>query len=176
MFERNRVDSGLQPTAVPAEITLVDGLVLKGKFLISAARTLQDVLNGEATFLEFEPYGGSRIFVAKTALQSVKLVNPAAPASLKSRASEVQTFDPRKVLGVAADASWEDIRQAYHRLAMAYHPDRYANVQLPGEVREYLESMTRYVNAAFAALEPVVKVPRHPAAERAEAAYTSSAR
>ena len=176
MFERTRVDSGLQQTAVPAEVELADGTILKGKFLISAARTLGDVLNGETAFLEFEPYGGERRFIAKSALVSVKLVKPATPLPLQSRFREIESFEPHKVLGVAAAATWEDVRAAYHRLSLVYHPDRYANVELPAEVREYLEAMARHLNCAYAALEPVLKVPRHPAAQRAEAVYTSAAR
>ncbi len=58
-----------------------------------------------------------------------------------------------------AGASRDEVRQAYLRLAKAYHPDRYASVELPEEVRDYLSAMARRVNAAHAALE----TPRVPA-------------
>jgi len=176
VFERNRVDSGLQQTTVPAEITLDDGLVLKGKFIISAARSIYEALNGDSTFLEFEPYGAERNYIAKSALRTVKIVTVAAPGDLAVRLKEIDKFDPYATLGLRAGASWEEVRQAYHQLSKVYHPDRYANAELPVEVRDYLAAMARRLNAAYAALEPVMKVPRDAAAERVEAVYTSPAR
>jgi len=62
-------------------------------------------------------------------------------------------------LGVARGVPFETIREAYHRLSTSYHPDRYMNADLPGEVALYLDAMSRRVNAAFAALEkPAQKV------------------
>ena len=72
-------------------------------------------------------------------------------------------------------ASWDEVRQAYLRLAKAYHADRYASVDLPGEVREYLQQMSRRVNAAYTLL----KAPRlvvKKADMRAAPVYTSRPR
>ena len=82
-------------------------------------------------------------------------------------------FDPYLILQIRPGASWEQIKAAYHAQAKTYHPDRYANAELPTEVKEYLAVMARRINAAYAALEPVSS-PR--TAARAEPVYTSSAR
>lgn len=53
-------------------------------------------------------------------------------------------------LGLAPDASAEEIHEAYRRLAKLWHPDRYAVA--PPELRARAERRMRAVNAAHAAL------------------------
>ena len=156
MFERNRIDNASttsHQTAVPAELTLADGETLIGHLLISSARAVAEVLNGESLFIEFVPLGAERRFVSKQALRSVRVVDGGACTALDARRPLNGEFDPYAALALKPDAGWEDVRQAYLRLAKAYHPDRYASVDLPGEVREYLQQMSRRVNAAYTALE-----------------------
>jgi DnaJ-domain-containing protein 1 len=174
MFDRNKTDSGLQLTVVPAEVTLDDGRTLKGRFIMSAARTLYDLLNGEGQFLEFEPYGGERSWFAKSSLKNVKLVNVPNASVLGQRIKDAD--DPYQILGLPIDAPFEDVRKAYHRLAMTYHPDRYATAVLPNEVREYLANMARRVTTAYALLEDAQHVVKQTAVKRAEAVYTSPGR
>lgn len=178
MFERNRVDSIVQhtTTTVPAELTLDDGRQVKGKFLAPVSKPFAEVLNGPAAFLEFEPYGGERTFIAKTSIHSVRLTGVPSAQSLDARQRELDGFDPYAILGVPRGASFDDVRHAYHRLAKIYHPDRYANAELPDEVRDYLATMARRVNAAYAALEEPVQIVRKAAASRAEPVYTSRPR
>jgi hypothetical protein len=172
MFERNKIDNAPEQNAVPIEVALIDGTIVKGKMFVPALKTVSDALNGAGSFIEFEPYGGERAFVAKTRLASVKLVGiPKAP-NLKARTSDIDSFDPHVVLGLMAGATREEIHAAYVRLARAYHPDRYAMAELPQEVREYLAIMARRVNAAYAALE----VPEKKKALRQEPVFTTTAR
>lgn len=179
MFERGKPEtsSQAQMTAVPVEIGLDDGSAAKGKLLVSAARGLGETLNGPAVFLEFQPYGGERMFIARSALRSVRPVHVPAAGNLQSRSRDVDAFDPYAVLGVRAGSPWEQIRAAYVRLSKTYHPDRYASAELPAEVNDYLSAMARRVNAAYAALEAPRKAANRPApVTRAEAAYTSQPR
>jgi DnaJ domain len=178
MFERNKVDNSTQSsyqTAVPAEITLTDGEVLTGHFLISAARALTDVLNGESAFIEFEPFNSPKRFIAKHVLREVKLMDIGTGAVLDNRRALVGEFDPHTALGLKRDADWEEVREAYLRLTRTYHPDRFASVELPAEVREYLAQMARRVNAAYKALEAPRLVVKK-ADLRAAPIYTSPAR
>src|SRR5581483_10945161 len=124
MCERNRIDNPPEPGAVPVELTLTDGTVAKVKLLVPAGKALADLLNGGGGFVEFEPYGGERRFVAKSQLASVRPVGVPRVPNLAARAREADSFDPYALLGVPRGAAWEEIRQAYHRLAKAYHPDR----------------------------------------------------
>ena len=153
MFERGK-DSRAGP--VDVEIGLGDGRILSGKLIVPPGRTLPELLNGTATFVEFEPMDGGRTYLAKTALHSVTPCNmaaiPAAP-DLWAGPTEGSGFDPYKVLGIDADATREHAREAYLRLAKSYHPDRYASADLPREVREYLSVMVRRINAAHDAVQ-----------------------
>lgn len=155
MFERTKVDTFTreQQTAVPAEISLDDGRTLKGKFLVSASRPVFEVLNGPTAFVEFETYQGERELIAKAGIRAIKLVGIPDQGPVASRTVLNDDFNPYQILGVDRGADWDDIREAYHKLAKAYHPDRYAAAELPDEVQHYLSAMSRRVNAAYAALE-----------------------
>jgi DnaJ-like protein len=172
MFERNKIDNVPETTAVPVEMTFADGTIAKGKLLAPLGKAVADTLNGGGGFVEFEPYGGGRSFVAKAQLVSVKLIGVPKAASLAARLNDANGFDPYAVLRIGEGASREEVRQAYLVLAKAYHPDRYATAELPEEVREYLAAMARRINAAHAALE----TSQRKQAARAEPVFTSPAR
>lgn len=176
MFERNKIDSIPEQTSVAVEASLEDGRILKGKVAIPLHKSVFDVLNGSGAFLEFEPFDGERQFIAKASLRTVKLLSVGRGPNLISRLRDMDGFDPHTILGVTRAASWEDIKAAYHRLAKVYHPDRYSAAELPQEVRDYLASMARRVNAAYAALEAPQQVKKQVAAMRAAPVYTSPQR
>jgi hypothetical protein len=166
MFERNRVDS--ISDGVPVEIALADGETIKGKLMVPPGKAVADALNGTGTFIEFEPYGGERMYLAKAHLASIRPVGVPRGVNLQARLADADGFDPHRTLGLSVGA----IRAAYFSLAKAYHPDRYTTVELPQEVRDYLAAMARRINAAHAALE----VPEKKRAARAEAVFTSPGR
>ena len=82
MFERSKIDNVPEPSAVPVEVTLLDGSVLKGKILVPMGKVLSDALNSSGPFIEFEPYGGDRRFVAKGQIAALKLVGVPKPGNL----------------------------------------------------------------------------------------------
>ena len=176
MFERNKIDNSLQQAAVPAEVTLDDGRLVKGKFLIATSRSIFEVLNGEGHFLEFETYDGERTLIARSMLKSIKIIPVPSGSNLKSRVRDSDNFDPHMILGVPTDAPWDEIRSAYLKLSKTYHPDRYATVELPYEVRDYLSAMSRRVNAAYAALEVPMQAAKRAVIEKAKPVYTSPQR
>lgn len=59
--------------------------------------------------------------------------------------------DPYTVLGVGRDASQEDIRSAYRRLAGQYHPDKV--LHLGKEFRDLAEVRFKEIRAAYDALK-----------------------
>jgi hypothetical protein len=172
MFDRNKIDNVPGLGGIPVEVALLDSTIARGKLLVPMGKGVADILNGAGAFIEFEPYGGERSFLAKAQLASVKPVSVPKAPNLGARLSDPGGFDPYAVLGLTAGASREELRQAYFRLAKAYHPDRYATAELPEEVRDYLAAMARRINAAHAALE----VPLKRQAQLEEPIFTSPGR
>ena len=81
-----------------------------------------------------------------------------------------------EVLGVARGATEKEIRSAYHKLSKIYHPDKFAAVELPSEVREYLAAMSRRINAAFMALEAPVQASKRAEVVKAKPIFVSPQR
>ncbi|MDX2202493.1 MAG: J domain-containing protein [Hyphomicrobiaceae bacterium] len=157
MFERLTAES-VNPLAIPVEIRMADGAVVKGKVVAAGtSRNLADVLNGPGSFVEFEAYGGEATFLAKSRIAEVRPLGVPKGINLKARLAGSEPLNPYAVLGVPPNATAEQIRKAYVTLAKSYHPDRYAAAELPPEVLEYLFTMVRRINAAHAALENVRK-------------------
>jgi DnaJ domain len=172
MFERSKIDNVPDLTAMPVEAVFVDGTIVRGKLMVPTTKGIADLLNGGGAFVEFEPYGGERSYVAKAQIASIKMLGVPKLPNLNARLKDYDGFDPFAVLGVKSGATREDIRQAYFALAKVYHPDRYATAELPTEVIEYLFAMARRVNAAHAALSTEQKKQ----AAKAEPVFTSPGR
>ena len=175
MFERNKVDNSQQQAGVPVEITRDDGTIEKGKLVIAQSSKVVDVLNGALLFLEFETYEGKRTLIAKSSLKDVRPIAAPGNTGLQARLRDGE-FDPYRILGLEPGASWEEIKLAFHAEAKAYHPDRYANAELPKEVSDYLAVMVRRINAAYAALEAPMQSKRQAAKLRTEPVYSSRPR
>lgn len=173
MFERNKVDFRAEPKSVPVELELTDGGELKGKLLVPANQAPLDVLNGSGGFVEFVPYSGEPRYLAKSTIAAIRLVGVPRQPHLAGRTGSSDEFDPYGILGVSRESCWDEVRAAYLQLSKAYHPDRYSSAMLPAEVGNYLESMARRVNAAYAALEIKEKSARMLRAELRPAVYTS---
>jgi hypothetical protein len=177
MFERGRIETGAGEAAsgVSIALSLTDGTELKGRLAVPQGRSLGDVLNGAAPFVEFETFDGPRQYLAKHAISGVRPMSLARGQGL-ARLRDTDGFDPYAILDLPLGASYEDVRAAYLRKAKAYHPDRYANAELPDEVRAYLEAMARRINAAFAALEAPHQESRQKTVQRITPIYSSPAR
>lgn len=151
MFERNRVDNASDPT-VAVEIALAGGDVVTGRAALAKGKALHKLLDGDEKFLFVEGFDGESQFVAKADIKSVKVITTQRPRALSLSVPDASGFDPYRLLGVDAETAWDDVRAAYHRMTKLYHPDKYAGVDLPPEVRGYLEAMAKQVNAAFRVL------------------------
>lgn len=175
MFERNKIEN-VEYNGVAVEITNDRGETLGGRLMIAIGRQLVDALNGGGGFIEFEPWGGERVMLAKASLRSIKATKAARSESLKGRVVSQDGFDPYGILGVTVGATLEEVKAAWHRLSKTYHPDRYAAADLPAEVSDYLAAMSRRINAAYAALEAPLQASRKAAAMKTPPIYTSVGR
>jgi DnaJ like chaperone protein len=68
--------------------------------------------------------------------------------------------EPHAVLGVAADASPDEIRVAYHRLVRETHPDALVSRGLPPELMERATARIARINAAHDRLVKGTALPR----------------
>lgn len=154
MFERNPVDNRSE-ILVAIEVTMVDGTVSAGRTPIAVSKAVHKLLEGEDAFIYLDTFDGGGQFVPKSDIRGVKVIPTGRPGAAKLSVPDARTFDPYVVLGLEKGARFDEIRDAYHALSKQYHPDRYAGVDLPAEVKGYLDAMARRVNAAFQALKYV---------------------
>ena len=176
MFERSRTDSRIEPVGVPVEMETVDGTLLKGKLRVPSNHAPLDALNAPGNFIEFEPYGEEPHFIAKSTIAGIRLIGVPRSPSLHPRGGAADDFDPHFILGISTESSWDEVRQAYHRLSKTYHPDLYSTSTPPKEVAGYIEVMARRINAAYAALEVTERQQRRPRGAVSAPVFTSAPR
>jgi len=132
----------IQKNAVLVEITLTDGTSLLAKVFLPMQGRISDLLNDERLFLPVE-CDGEHLALAKTAIKQVRM--PSAKGASRSKS-------PYSVLGLAEDASIDDIKRAYRELCTANHPDRVRGAGLGEDFVEFAtQSMVR-INNAYAQL------------------------
>jgi DnaJ domain len=150
--------------AVAVEVSLADGTVLKGRLWVPASKKLSDTLNAPQTFFEFTPYGEERpYFLAKGHVTTMRVIEVPKAVPPYERRGGAGADDPHQILAVPPGAPWSSVREAYLGLAKTYHPDRFASMDLPTEVLEYLGAKTRRINTAYALLEDAFKRAASPA-------------
>ena len=145
----NGRDDNANRTAVL--LTLTDNQVVTVSIRLPLSRRLADALNNDDVFLDALTPSGQQQFIAKSTIKLVRSANVPRADQLDSegRVPGTPAFDPYAILKVAKDASPEDIKSAYHRMARLYHPDRIASYELPDEVKDYVRTMLVRINLAF---------------------------
>lgn len=132
-----------------AAITLSDGTVITASLRLPLSGKLGDALNNADRFLDIMTVNGQQQFLAKSSIRSVRAAVLPKADQLEIDDRALQGFDPHQVLKVARDSTPDEIRQAYHRMARLYHPDRIASYELPEEVKDYIRAMLVRINLAF---------------------------
>ena len=155
MFERGIIDNVNRPpkNGTAVKIVMNDGRELAGRLMMSGSKRIDEELNGDGNFIDFSFADGERQLISKAAILSVTAVELPRCDQLDLRNVDAMKPNPYRILGITPNAGRDEIRTAYHRLAKQYHPDRYSNVELPDEVREYFSAVTRRINGAYTLLQ-----------------------
>jgi DnaJ-domain-containing protein 1 len=131
----------LQKTKLQVEMELDDGAVLRGSVFVSQRQRLPDLMNDDRQFLPFETTDGLITIVRK---QVVRRITP-----LNQMPAEPLSTDPAEILGVATDATYEEVREAYLRKVQEYHPDRLSAAGMPKDFIQMANERTARINDAF---------------------------
>lgn len=138
------------------EIVLTDGSHLHGVIMLSRDKTLREFMNvGTEAFFDFDCRRDGAIIIAKVSVRQLRAADAKKKDdqskidALAARQAELEKADPYKILGAVPGADGEDLRKAYIAKARAYHPDRFADSELPAEVMHYLNAMARRINQAY---------------------------
>lgn len=136
-----------EPLTLEIAARLVDGSVMRGFVVAGITGQLEQTLNKDVAFVEFIGHDGRRAFIAKSQLAAVEPVEPLRKPVLEARKAGTATC--HELLGVAENCSLDEARDAYHRLVKLYHPDLYANAQLPKEIVRYATDMFSQISTAW---------------------------
>jgi DnaJ-domain-containing protein 1 len=153
MFERQRTSSTAPESRMSVTITMNDGEIMRGNLRLPLSGRLIDAMNNPDQFFDVETVDGDRLFVAKHSVRKVESFELPRIDQLARRTSDPAIFDPYAILGVPQGATTQAVREAYLALARTYHPDRFAGIDLPREMRDYVNAMVTRVNVAYQQLQ-----------------------
>ena len=131
----------LQKSKLAVEMVLDNGDVLRGSVFVGQRQRLPDLMNDDRQFLPFETTEGLVTIVRK---QVVRRVTP-----LNQMPEMAATADPLEIIGVAVDANYDEVREAYLRKVQEYHPDRLSAAGMPKEFIQMANERTARINDAF---------------------------
>jgi DnaJ-domain-containing protein 1 len=129
---------------------LHDGKKLPVSIKLALSGKLADTLNNAEHFVDVIAGSGQQLFINKSSIERVEISDPpVAKLNQQRRAADKAVFDPHAVLGVASGASKDDVRAAWVHLVKAYHPDRFVNLDVPQEMKDYASAMQARINMAY---------------------------
>ncbi len=152
MFDRQRTQSGAD-ARMPVTLTMNDGEVVRGNLRLPMSGKLFDAMNNPDLFFDFETVDGDMLFLAKHSIRKVESFELPKTNQLARRTADPAIFDPYAILGVPNGSDLSVVRESYLALARAYHPDRYAGIELPKEISDYVNAMQKKINIAYQALQ-----------------------
>ena len=140
-----------EPLTLEIAARLTDGSVMRGFIVAGITGQLEQTLNKDVPFIEFISHDGRRAFIAKAQLAAVEPVEPLRKPVLAGR--KPGTATAFELLDLDESCSFDEARDAYHRLVKMYHPDLYANSKLPQEIIRYATEMFSQISTAYAEIK-----------------------
>ena len=133
-----------------AKLTLTDGTVMIVSVKLSMSGKLGDAFNNAEPFLDVILGDGTAQWINKKSISRAEAADPPkAKLNQQRRSSDQSGFDPYAILGVSNAATAEELRVAYVALVKKYHPDRFASLDLPQEMKDYAAAMQARINMAY---------------------------
>ena len=136
---------------LPITMELAEGSEVMGDLIVNIGGTMERTLNNDSKFVLFGDLDGSERMIAKSNILSMASRKATKAVNLPNQGNSDET-SPYAVLGIDKSATDDQIREAFVARARAYHPDRFNTVDLPREVAEYTQTMSRRINEAYAVL------------------------
>jgi len=134
-------------------VTLNDGETMHGSLRLPLSNRLADALNNGEAFIDFATQAGEHYFLAKHSVRKIEAFEVPRVDHLERADKRESDFDPYRILGLPKEANPASVKQAYHRLARTYHPDRFAGLELPREMHDYATAMLARINLAYRQLQ-----------------------
>jgi hypothetical protein len=142
--------SSTQAQRAMAKLTLTDGKSLIVSVKLPLSGKLTDAFNSVEAFVDIITGDGSQQVINKSIIARVETMDPPkAGLNQQRRSADKSSFNPYAVLGIEKVASPEDIRAAYVTLVKIYHPDRFASLDIPQEMKDYASAMQARINMAY---------------------------
>jgi DnaJ-domain-containing protein 1 len=133
-----------------AILHMADGKKLPVSIKLALSGKLADTLNNAEQFVDVIAGAGQQLFVNKSNIERVEISDPpVAKLNQQRRSADKAVFDPHAVLGIANGASKDEVRAAWAHLVKSYHPDRFANLDVPQEMKDYASAMQARINMAY---------------------------
>jgi DnaJ-domain-containing protein 1 len=142
--------SSTQNQRAMAKVTFGDGKSLVVSVKLPMSGKLTDAFNNAESFIDVIAGDGSQQVINKAFVAKAEAFEPPkASLNQQRRSSDKSGFDAYAVLGIAKTATPEEMRHAYVTLVKAYHPDRFASLDLPQEMKDYAAAMQARINMAY---------------------------
>jgi len=136
---------------LPVILRMKDQRELHGDILVNLGGALDRTLNNETKFISFLGADQTEKMIAKDGILEVEARKATKSRALPSE-GKVDSSDPYVLLGLEKTATDEQIRAAFLERAKEYHADRFASVNLPREIADYANAMSKRINEAYAIL------------------------
>jgi DnaJ-domain-containing protein 1 len=131
-------------------LTFADGKKAMVSIKLSITGKLNETLNNADQFLDVISGSGEAFMIAKSHVIKIEIADPPhAKLNQQRRATDKSHFNPWAVLGIENTATKDQIHSAYIKLVKTYHPDKFANYELPPEMKDYASAMLARVNMAY---------------------------